>query len=103
MHKVQPIRVILIAAIAMLYALMALPLPYLLIDHSAAMQLGDSQHSEDDVHAWLEWAVGSSLSGAGLVLPSVLLLSVLLSIPSVQQVSKLHLSVEYSRGPPATV
>ena len=97
------IRVMFIAAVAMLYGLVALPLPYLLIDHYSAVQAGDPDHSDADVHAWLEWAASSSLSGTGLVLPSVLLPSAILPISSVQGFSSLLVSVPYSRGPPAAV
>ena len=97
------IRVMFIAAVAMLYGLGALPLPYLLIDHYSAVQAGAPDHSYADVHAWLEWATSSSVSGAGLVLPSVLLPSPITPIPSVQGFSSLLVSVPYSRGPPAAV
>lgn len=93
----------LIAAVAVLYAVVALPLPYLLVDHYSAVQASDADHSDVDVHAWLEWAAGSSLSGSGLVWPSVLLSSAILPIPSVQEFSNLRLSVPYPRGPPASV
>ena len=97
------IRIMFIAAVAMLYGLVALPLPYLLIDHYSAVQAGDPDHSDADVHAWLEWAASSSLSGTGLVLPSVLLPSAILQIPPVQGGSSLLVSVPYSRGPPVAV
>jgi hypothetical protein len=92
-----------IVAMAMLYALIALPLPYLLVDHYSAVQAGDPDHNEADVHVWLEWAAGSSLSGTGLVLPSVLSPSMLLTMPLVQEFSGLPGSGLRSRGPPATV
>lgn len=57
----------LIALLVGLYLLVALPLPYLLIDHDAAMLAADANHSASDIHAWLEWAAGSSLSGGKLV------------------------------------
>ena len=97
------IRVMFIAAVAMLYGLIALPLPSLLIDHYSAVQAGDPDHSDADVHAWLEWAAGSSLFGAGLILPSVLLPSAILPIPSVQGEASPLLSIPNSRGPPAAV
>jgi hypothetical protein len=92
-----------IAAVVMLHGLVALPLPCLLIDHYSAVRAGGPDHSDADVHAWLEWVASSSLSGTGLVLPSVLLPSAILPIPSVQGFSNLLVSVPYSRGPPVTV
>jgi hypothetical protein len=99
--QVQLTRTILIAAVAMLYVLVALPLPYLLIDHYSAMQVGDSNHSDVDIHAWLEWAAGSSLSGTALIVPSVPAPSLSLTIPSVHVFSVLLGSALHSRGPPA--
>jgi hypothetical protein len=80
--RARPAQIVMIVAMAMLYALIALPLPYLLVDHYSAVQAGDPDHNEADVHVWLEWAAGSSLSGAGLILPSVLSPSMLPTIPS---------------------
>ena len=97
------IRVLFIAAVVMLYGLVALPLPCLLIDHYSAVQAGDLGHSDGDIHAWLEWAASTSLSGTGLVLPFMLLPSTILPIPSVQECSSLLMSIPYSRGPPAAV
>ncbi|MGE0644792.1 MAG: hypothetical protein AB7P24_14070 [Nitrospira sp.] len=93
----------LIAAVAIVYAVVALPLPYLLVDHYSAVQAGDTNHSDVDIHAWLEWATGSSLSGSDLVLSSALLQSAILPIPSVLECAKLLVAVLYARGPPALV
>lgn len=101
--KGQLTRAVLIAAVAILYALIALPLPYLLIDHHSAMQMGDPNHAEVDVHAWLEWAAGSSLSGSVPVVPSVLVPLLALMIPSVQVFSIQLGSTRRSRGPPTAV
>ncbi len=98
--RVRLIRAVLITTVAMLYVLVALPLPYLLVDHYSQMQAGDPGHSDADIHAWLEWAAGSSLSGTVLVLPSVPAPSFSPSIPSVQVFSVLLGSVLHSRGPP---
>ncbi|MCS6285368.1 MAG: hypothetical protein H8K08_08050 [Nitrospira sp.] len=96
-------RIVLVAAVAILYALVALPLPYLLVDHYSAMQSGDPSHSDLDIHAWLEWAAGSSLSEAGLVVPSVPAPSLALPIPPVPVFSVLLDSALLGRGPPAAV
>lgn len=101
--RARPAQIVMIVAMAMLYALIALPLPYLLVDHYSAVQAGDPDHNEADVHVWLEWAAGSSLSGAGLILPSVLSPSMLPMIPSVQEFFGLSGTGLRSRGPPASV
>jgi hypothetical protein len=62
MHA-RPAHLVLIMAAALLYAVGALSLPYLSIDHDAAVQVGDPSHSNGDVHDWLKWATGSSLVG----------------------------------------
>jgi hypothetical protein len=97
------IRAMFIAAVAMVYVSVALPLPYLLLDHDVAMQAGDPSHSDVDAHAWLEWVAGSSLSGAGPVLPSALAPSLPVTIPSTHAFSVLLGSALQSRGPPAIV
>lgn len=94
-------RIMMIAAVAVLYALIALPLPYLLIDHYSAMQAEDSGHSDVDVHAWLEWAAGSSLSGTAPALPSVPVPSLSPPFPSAQVFPILLSSTLHSRGPPS--
>lgn len=90
----------LIALLVGLYLLIALPLPYLSVDHDAAILAADANHSDSDIHVWLEWAAGSSLSGGKLVFflsqamvgPSVIPPS---RIPSIILASSLR-----SRGPP---
>lgn len=101
--QAQLIRTILIAAVAILYVMVALPLPYLLVDHYSAMQAGDTSHSDVDIHAWLEWAAGSSLSGTGLVLSPVLVPSLVSANPSLQVFARLLDATSYPRGPPALV
>jgi len=91
---------ILIAAVAILYVLVALPLPYLLVDHYSAMQAGDTSHSDVDIHAWLEWAASSGLSVAVPVLPSVLVPSHPVTISSPPIFSALLDFTLPSRGPP---
>lgn len=93
-------RTLLIAAVAILYVLAALPLPYLLVDHYSAMQAGDPSHSDVDIHAWLEWAASSGLSVAVPVLPSILVSSRPVAIPSSQVFSTLLDFTLPSRGPP---
>lgn len=101
--QIRLTRMVLIAAVAIVYALITLPLPYLLVDHYSAIQAGDSNHSDVDIHAWLEWAAGSSLSGTGLVLLSVLNSSRVSTNPPLQVFARLLEATSYPRGPPAPV
>ncbi|MCP9471174.1 MAG: hypothetical protein NNA30_00365 [Nitrospira sp.] len=94
-------RTMLIAAVAMLYVLVALPLPYLLIDHYSAIQAGDTNHSDVDIHAWLEWAAGSSLSESPPPLPSSLAPLPASPIPSIVVRAVLPDLASHLRGPPA--
>ncbi len=98
--QLQLTRPILIAAVAILYVLVVLPLPYLLVDHYSAMQAGDTSHSDVDIHAWLEWAASSGLSVAVPLLPSVMVPSRSLTISSPQVFSVLLDFTLQSRGPP---
>jgi len=93
-------RRVLVAAVAVLYVLVALPLPYLLVDHYSAMQAGDTSHSDVDIHEWLEWAASSGLSVAVSVLPSVLVPSRPVTISMPQIFSILLVFTLQSRGPP---
>ncbi len=98
--QVQLTRTMLIAAVAMLYVLVALPVHYLLVDHHSAIQAGDANHSEVDIHVWLEWAAGSGLFGTVPVLPSVLVPACSVTILSPHILSVLQDSTSLSRGPP---
>lgn len=98
--QVRLIRAVLITTVAMLYVLVVLPLPYLLLDHYSAMQAGDTNHSDVDIHAWLEWAASSGLSGTMPVLPSVMVSLRPLTTSSPQVFSVLLDFTLQSRGPP---
>jgi hypothetical protein len=92
---------VLIALLVGLYLLVALPLPYLLVDHDAAMLAADANHSASDIHAWLEWAAGSSLSGGKLVFFHSQAMVGSSVIPPSRIPSMLLASSLRSRGPPA--
>ncbi|MBA5870253.1 MAG: hypothetical protein GDA68_09680 [Nitrospira sp. CR2.1] len=44
------------------YAVLALPLPSVLLDHDLGLLTGDPVHTAGDVHAWLDHAAGSGLA-----------------------------------------
>ena len=93
---------ILIVLIAGLYLLVALPLPYVLVDHYSAMLAGDAGHSDVDIHVWLEWAAGSSLSGGKLVFFVSQPLVGSCTAPSFRISSILLASSLQARGPPTS-
>lgn len=91
----------LIALLVGLYLLIALPLPYLSVDHAAAMLAADADHSDSDIHVWLEWAAGSSLSGGKFVLFLSQAIVRPNQIPPARIPSILLACSTQSRGPPA--
>lgn len=100
MHA-RPAHLVLIMAAALLYAVGALSLPYLSIDHDVAAQVGDPGHSKGDVHDWLKWAAGSSLVGGNPV-PFVAQPCVgPTRRPAAQAQSALLSAIRRSRAPPA--
>lgn len=99
--KSRLIKLMVIIVIAIAYAMVALPLPYLLLDHSAAMQAGDAHHSDRDVHAWLEWAASSSLTESPPPLPASLAPLPAPPVPSVMVRAVLPDLASHLRGPPA--
>lgn len=83
------------------YLLAALPLPCLLLDHDAAMAAGDSAHSSVDIHAWLEWAAGSSLSTGHLVIEASQPFVGPALVPQLQIPVTSPVASLWSRGPPS--
>lgn len=82
------------------YLLAALSVPYLLIDHEAGIAAGHSEHAPADIHKWLEWAVGLSLTDAALVLAAVLLQAISFTISFIRVPSSYLVFTLGSRGPP---
>lgn len=93
-------QLILIALVVALYLLVALPLPYLLVDHYSAVAAGDTAHSAVDIHVWLEWAAGSSLSGGKLVVALSQPFVGPVTVPSPRMASISFIAPIWSRGPP---
>lgn len=98
--KTGLIKTIVIVMIAAFYALVAFPLPYLLLDHASAMQSGDGEHSDRDIHAWLEWAASSSLAESPPPVPPLLAPLPSSSFPSEQVCAVWSGLARHLRGPP---
>lgn len=94
-------RTMLMAAVAIVYALVALSLPCLLLDHAFAVQAGEEHHSDRDVHVWLEWAAGSSLSASPPPLSASLALLSASPVSSIRVRAVLPDLACHLRGPPA--
>lgn len=94
-------RTMLMAAVAIVYALVALSLPCLLLDHAFAVQAGQEHHSDRDVHVWLEWAAGSSLSESPPPLAPSLAFEPALLLPCGVVRPVLSAFFPCLRGPPA--
>ncbi len=59
---IQPhLHRILLAGALLAYLALALPLPFVLLDHEVGLLTGDPTHSADDDHAWLDCAAGTGL------------------------------------------
>jgi hypothetical protein len=96
-------HICLIALVAGFYLLVALPLPFLLVDHYSSIAAADPEHSAVDIHVWLEWAAGASLSGAALVLASAPLPALPIAVVQALVPSVFLASALRSRGPPVTI
>lgn len=95
-------QLIWVALVIGLYLLSALPLPYLLLDHYSAMAGGDAGHSATDIHVWLEWAAGSSLSGGKLFMISSDLVAGAAAVLRSDMPSNMFVTAIRTRGPPAS-
>lgn len=63
-------RILLVGAV-LAYLALALPLPFVLLDHELGLLTGDPTHSVLDDHAWLDHAAGDGLS-SGDAIPEAL-------------------------------
>ena len=91
-------RILLVGAL-LAYLALALPLPFVLLDHQWGILTGDPTHSADDDHAWLDHAAGTGLASGE---PEIILIDIaalLRLFPSghIQSPIAIRLSV---RGPP---
>ncbi len=91
-------RILLVGAL-FAYLALALPLPFVLLDHEWGLLTGDPTHSVDDDHAWLDYAAGTGLACGE---PEIILIDIaalLRLFPSghIQSPIAIRLSV---RGPP---
>jgi hypothetical protein len=81
------------------YLALALPLPFVLLDHELGLLTGDPTHSADDDHAWLDHAAGDGMA-SGDAGPGSLGL-VVLSVPLFETCHQLFdRAVPSVRGPP---
>jgi len=87
-------------AVALLaYLALALPLPFVLLDHEWGILTGDPTHSADDDHAWLDHAAGDGMAASDVgVAPDTLITIELFPDRSVVESRPVHLPS--ARGPP---
>ncbi len=90
---------ILLAGALLAYLALALPLPFVLLDHEVGLLTGDPTHSVHDDHAWLDHAAGTGLASGEpeIVLIDIATLLRLFPTGHVQSPIAIRLSV---RGPP---
>jgi hypothetical protein len=91
-------RILLVGAL-LAYLALALPLPFVLLDHEWGILTGDLTHSADDDHAWLDHAAGDGMaaSDAG-VAPDTLMTGDPFPDQSFVESRRVHLPS--ARGPP---
>lgn len=95
-------RHIVLAGALLAYLVLALPLPFVLLDHELGLLTGSSAHTTLDDHAWLDHAAGSGLASgdAGMVVADFIgLLSLLTESCGVQA----PVASPSVRGPPSTL
>lgn len=90
---------ILLAGALLAYLALALPLPFVLLDHELGLLTGDPTHTTLDDHAWLDHAAGSGLaSGDAGIVSSDLAVPLILPVqPGYESAGVLSSSI---RGPP---
>ena len=90
---------LLLAGALLAYLALALPLPFVLLDHELGLLTGDPAHTTLDDHAWLDCAAGTGLvsSEPEIVLIDIAALLRLFPTEHIQSPIAIRLSV---RGPP---
>jgi hypothetical protein len=91
-------RILLVGAL-LAYLVLALPLPFVLLDHEVGLLTGDPTHTTLDNHAWLDHAAGTGLTTGELEIVLIDSAAILRLFPSghIQSPIAIRLSV---RGPP---
>lgn len=93
--------VVLVGAL-LAYLVLAVPLPYVLLDHELGLLTGNPAHTTLDDHAWLDHAAGSGLASgdAGIVVADLAVpLSLLAEFSGIQA----PVASPSVRGPPSTL
>lgn len=90
---------ILLAGALFAYLALALPLPFVLLDHELGLLTGASTHSVHDDHAWLDHAAGDGLAASdGGVAPDTLI--AVDPLPEWPSFESLQIQLPSARGPP---
>jgi hypothetical protein len=89
----------LLAGALLAYLALALPLPFVLLDHELGLLTGDPTHSVHDDHAWLDHAAGDGMAASnGDIAPDILIAIDFSLDRSVVELSRVYLPSV--RGPP---
>lgn len=91
-------RSLLIGAL-LAYLALALPLPFVLLDHELGIFTGDPTHSMIDDHAWLDHAAGDGMTSDD-VIPDTLNPCILIVSPFETLHRSFDRTVPSVRGPP---
>lgn len=91
-------RILFIGAL-LAYLALALPLPFVLLNHEWGILTGDPTHSVDDDHAWLDHAAGDGMAASDVgAAPDTLIAVDPFPDRSVVESRQVHLPS--ARGPP---
>jgi len=91
---------IFLAGALLAYLALALPLPFVLLDHAWGILTGDPTHSAHDDHAWLDHAAGDGMAASDVgVAPDTLI--AVDSSPDWLFVESLRVYLPSARGPPS--
>ncbi len=93
---------LLFLGVLLAYLVLALPLPFVLLDHELGLLTGNPAHTLLDDHAWLDHAAGSGLAsdGAGIV---AIELAVPLILPAQPGYESTGVPSPSVRGPPPAI
>lgn len=90
---------ILLAGALLAYLALALPLPFLLLDHEVGLLTGDPTHSVHDDHAWLDHVAGDGMASSdGGIAPDTLI--AVDPLPDRSLFESLRVHLPSVRGPP---
>lgn len=91
-----------VAGVLLVYLALALPLPFVLLDHDLGLLSGSAAHTALDDHAWLDHAAGAGLASDGVGIMSSDLAARFEAVCDALRISQ-PITVPSVRGPPPSL